>query len=68
MTHRLVIDFSSFPVENCPYSEFFGPYFLTLGMNVDRCEVSFSIQSECGKYGPEKLQIWTLFICDFICM
>ena len=52
MTHRLAIDFSSFPGEKCPYSEFFGPYFLTLGLNMDRYEVPFSIQSECGK-------IWT---------
>ena len=38
--------------EKFPYSEFSDPYFPTFGLN---------IQSKCGKYGPENLEIRTLF-------
>ena len=40
---------------------FSGPYFSAFGLNTERYKVSFRIQSECGKYGPEKLRIRPLF-------
>ena len=41
---------------------FSGLYFPTFGLNTERYSVSLHIQSECAaKYGPEKLQIRTLF-------
>ena len=33
---------------------FSGPHFPTFGLNTERYEVSLRVQSECGKYGPEK--------------
>ena len=35
--------------ENCPYSEFFGPYFPAFGLNTEIYSVSVHIQSEWGK-------------------
>ena len=40
---------------------FSGPYFPAVGLNTETYSASLRIQSECGKYGPEKLGIWTLF-------
>ena len=38
-----------------------GPYFPAFGLNTKRYGVSLRIQSEWGKYTPEKLRIRTLF-------
>ena len=40
---------------------FSGQYFPTCGLNTERYSVSLRVQSECGKYRPEKLLIRTLF-------
>ena len=40
---------------------FSGQYFPTCGLNTERYGVSLRVQSECGKYRPEKLLIRTLF-------
>ena len=37
-----------------------GPYFPAFGLNTERYWVSFRIQSEYGKYGPEKTPYWQL--------
>ena len=34
--------------------DFSGPYFPAFRLNTERYFVSLRIQSECGKYGPEK--------------
>ena len=47
--------------EKCLYSEFFWPYFPAFRLNTERYGLSFRIQSECGKFGPEKLQLRTPF-------
>ena len=39
---------------------FAGPYFPAFALNTERYSVSLRIQSNYGKYGPEKLQIRTL--------
>ena len=38
----------------CKYGAFSVPYFHALGLNMERYSVSFRVQPECGKYGPEK--------------
>ena len=38
-----------------------GQNFPIIGLNTQRYGVSLRIQSECGKYGPQKLRIRTLF-------
>ena len=43
--------------EKCPYSELL--WSVLFGLNTERYVVSPHIQSECGKYGPEKLRIRT---------
>ena len=40
---------------------FFGPHFPAFGLNGERYGVSLRIQSDGGKYGPEKLRIRKLF-------
>ena len=40
---------------------FSGPYFPAFGLSTERYGVSLRIQSECGKYIPEKLGTWTPF-------
>ena len=40
---------------------FSGPYFSVFGLNTERYGVILRIQPNAGKYGPEKLRIWTLF-------
>ena len=35
-------------------------YFSAFGLNMDRYSISVCIQSNAGKCGPEKLQIWAL--------
>ena len=52
-------------VKNGFIRSFSGPYFPVFGLNAERYRVSLRIQSEClnaGKYGSEKLRIWTLFM------
>ena len=48
-------------VKSVRIRSFSGPYFPVFGLNTERYEVPLHIQSKAGKYGPEKLQIWTLF-------
>ena len=45
----------------CPYSNFFWSVFFRIRTE-HRYYVSLGIQSECGKFGPEKLRIQTLFM------
>ena len=40
---------------------FSGTHFHAFGLNAERYGVSLHIQTKCGKYGPEKLWIRTLF-------
>ena len=40
---------------------FFGPHFPAFGLKTVICGVNLRIQSKMGKYGPEKLRIWTIF-------
>ena len=47
--------------EKCSYSEFFWSTFSSIWTEWERYGVFLCIQSKCGKYGPEKLQIRTLF-------
>ena len=42
--------------EKCPYSEFFWSVFLRIWT-----EYLSILSPNAGKYGPEKLRIWTLF-------
>ena len=39
-----------------------GPNFPVFGVNMEIYSVNLHIHSECKKYGPEKLQIPTLFM------
>ena len=48
-------------VKSVRIRKFSGSCFPAFGLNTKRYSVSPRIQSECGKYGPEKLRIWTLF-------
>ena len=43
------------------YAVCYSPYFPILGLNTETYGVNLRIQSECGKYRPEKLQIKTFF-------
>ena len=47
-------------VKSVHIRRFYGPYFSARGLNTDRYSVFLRIQSECRKYGQEKLPIWTL--------
>ena len=47
--------------EKCPYSEFFWSLISRIQIEYGEIGLSFGIQSECGKYGPEKLQLRTPF-------
>ena len=40
------------------YGGFSGPYFLALGLNMERYEVSLCIQSECGKIRTRKHSVF----------
>ena len=45
--------------EKCPNTECFsGPYFPAVGMNTDRCGVSFHFQSKCGKIRTRKNSVF----------
>ena len=51
-------------VKSAKYGVFSGPYFPAFGLNTERYGVSpyLSVFSpNAGKYGPEKIRIWTLF-------
>ena len=58
-----VINFSvTHWVKSFHIRSFSGPYFPTSGLNIERYSVSIRIQSEYGKYGPEKFRMRTLFM------
>ena len=40
-------------------TEFSGPYFPVFGLNRETYEVISLFSPNAGKYGPEKLRIWT---------
>ena len=41
--------------EKCPNTEWFsGPYFAAVGINTERCRVSFLFQFKCGKIRTRK--------------
>ena len=48
-------------VKSVRIRNFSGPQFPAFRLNTERYGLSFEIQSECGKYGPEKLQLRTPF-------
>ena len=48
-------------VQISKYGVFSDLYFPAFRLNTERYEVFLPIQSEYGKYGPEKIRIWTLF-------
>ena len=48
-------------VKNVSIRSFSGPYFLAFGLNTEGQGAFLRIQSDCGKYGPEKFRIWKLF-------
>ena len=48
-------------VKSVRIRSFSGPYFPAFRLNTERHGLSFRIQSECGKYGPEKRQLRTPF-------
>ena len=48
-------------VKSVGIRSFSSQYFPAFGLNTERYEVSLRIQSKCGKYGPENLQIRALF-------
>ena len=51
-------------VKSVQIRSFSGPYFPAFGLNTETYalyRISLRIQSECGKCGPEKVRIWTLF-------
>ena len=45
-------------------SFFFGPYFLAVGLNTERYEVSLRIHSECGKIWTRKNSVFGHFLCS----
>ena len=47
--------YGSLPRKISKYGVFSGPYFLVFGLNTDIYGIN------TGKYGPEKLRVWTLF-------
>ena len=48
-------------VKSVRIRSFSGLYFPAFGLNTERYGVSLSVFSpSAGKYGPEKLRIWTL--------
>ena len=49
-------------VKSVRIRNFSGPYFPEFGLKTKRYGVSLRIQSKYGKYGPEKLPVWTLFM------
>ena len=49
------------------YGVFSGPYFPAFGLNTEGYSVSFHIQSECGKYGPEKTPYLDNFQAVLLC-
>ena len=50
------------------YGVFSGPYFPAFRLNTKRYVVSLRIQSECGKYGPEKTPRLDTFHAVFVSM
>ena len=48
-------------VKSVRIRSFSGTYFPAFRLNTERYGLPFGIQSECGKYGPEKLQLRTPF-------
>ena len=49
-------------VKSVHIRSFSASYFLAYELNTERYSVSLRINSDEGKYGPEKLRIWTLFM------
>ena len=53
--------------ESVRIRSFSGPYFPAFGLTIERYSVSLQIQSNAGKYRPEKLQIRALFTQCIFC-